>query len=412
MSLPAVLVAALLVIGLAPISPALAQPVPGGARGPAEVGVVELELSTVPFSVTLPGRAVAAAQTDIRPRVGGMVKEIVYRPGQRVKAGDVLYRLEPDTFEAAYAAAQAELAGAKAGVSTAQATVDRYARLEGTGVTTSDLQTAQSALAQAEAALASAEAAVQTARLDLDRVEIRSPIDGFADVSTVSVGAIVTANQTDALTTVTAMDPINVDVSESSARILRVRSQIDSGALQRGERLEAVLTLENGETYASPGTLVTPGQQVSTTTGSVDLRFEFGNPNRMILPGQFLRVAVVVGQQKAVLVPQRGTERQADGTLTAFILRDGKAHQVTLTYSGTHENAWITTEGVAAGDLLIVDGLNNLTDGAEVVPVPVTINAQGVVEDVTDDAADEVDTTDEADTADEAGATEATGTED
>ena len=165
--------------------------------------------------------------------------------------------------------------------------------------------------------------------------------------------------------------------------MLRVRARIDSGAMQPGDTLQAVLTLENGETYASPGRLISPGQQVSVTTGSVDLRFQFDNPDRMILPGQFLRVSLVIGHQNAILVPQRGTERQADGTLTAFVVRDGTAQQVTLTNTGTYQNAWIATDGVAAGDRLIVDGLNNLTDGARVTPVPVTINAEGVVGDVT-----------------------------
>ena len=363
----------------ATLSIVAAQPSPDTAK---EVGTIVLETASVPYSVTLPGRAVAYAQTDIRPRVNGMVEEIVYQPGRAVEAGDLLYRLEAETYETAVAAAEAERAGAEAAVETAQATVDRYARLEGTGVTTSDLQTAQSSLAQAEAALASANAALQAAQLDLDRVEIRSPIAGIVDVSAVSVGALVTANQTVALTTVTAMDPIHVDVEESSARVMRVRSRIDAGLMEPGDELEAVLTLENGATYRSTGELVTPGAEVSTTTGSIDFRFQFENSDRQIIPGQFLRVALVLGQQEAILVPQRAAERQADGSLTAFILRDGNAHRVNLTYSGTYQNAWITTDGVEPGDEIIVDGLTNLTDGMAVSPVPVTINQDGVVEDV------------------------------
>ncbi len=354
---------------------------PGAAGRVTDVGVVTLEEAEVPFSVTLPGRAVASAQTAIRPRVNGMVEEITYQPGVAVEVGDVLFRLEADTYEAALAAAQAERDGAAVAVDTARATVDRYARLEGTGVTTSDLQTARSTLAQAQASLSSAEAALQTAQLDLNRVEIRSPIAGMAEVSAVSVGAIVTANQTDALTSVTAMDPIFVDVSESSARMLRVRSRIRGGTMQPGDNLQATLTLENGETYEGTGTFVSPSRQVSTTTGSIALRFQFDNPDSLIIPGQFLRVGITIGQQTAILVPQRGTERQSDGSLTAFVARDGTARQVTLDYSGTYQNAWITTGGVEIGDQLIVDGLTNLADGAQINPVPVTINAEGVVED-------------------------------
>lgn len=358
-----------------------AQPMPGAARGPTEVGVVTLEEAAVPYTVTLPGRAVASAQTEIRPRVGGMIEEIAYTPGRAVAAGDVLYRLETASYDAALAAAEASRKGAEVAVQTAEATVSRYAQLEGTGVTTGDLQTARANLAQAQATLAAAEASLKTAQLDLDRATIRSPIAGIVDVSAVSVGAIVTANQSDALTTVTAMDPIWVDVAESSARMTRVRAQMDSGALQPGDRLKAVLTLEDGAVYEGEGALVSPGLSVSQTTGAVDFRFQFDNPERMILPGQFLRIAITIGQRSAILVPQRATDRQADGTLTAFVAKDGKAQRVTLTTTGTYQNAWAVTEGVAVGDQVIVDGLTNLADGAAVTPVPVTINAQGVVED-------------------------------
>ncbi|MCB1356606.1 MAG: efflux RND transporter periplasmic adaptor subunit [Maritimibacter sp.] len=355
---------------------------PGGASGPTEVGVVTLEQTEVPFTVTLPGRAAASEQTEIRPRVGGMIEEILFQPGTNIEAGDVLFRLEADSYEAAYAAAEAELASAQAARDTAQATVDRYTRLEGVGVTTSDLQAAQASLAQAEATLSGAKASLQSAKLDLDRVIVTSPIAGVVDVSQVSVGALVTANQADALTTVTALDPIFVDVAESSARITRVRERIDQGAMQPGAALDATVTLESGSTYQGTGTLVSPGISVSTSTGSVDMRFQFDNPDRMILPGQFLRVQLAIGSQSAILVPQRATERQSDGTLTAFLATDGRAEQVTLSYTGTYQNAWVVTDGVSAGDQVIVDGLSNLTDGAEVTTVPVTITASGVVEEV------------------------------
>ncbi|MEQ5872192.1 efflux RND transporter periplasmic adaptor subunit [Sagittula sp. NFXS13] len=379
---------ALCAILLACASSATAQPMPG-AGGPKEVGVVTLDEANVPFSVTLPGRAVASAQTDIRPRVSGMIEEIPYSPGSRVAVGDVLFRLEANTYETALAAAEAQVRGAEVAVQTAEATVSRYARLEGTGVTTGDVDTARSSLAQAQATLSAAKADLQSAQLDLERVEIRSPIDGIVAVSNVSVGAIVTANQTDALTTVTTMDPIYVDVAESSARITRVRSQFDNGTLQPGDRLDAALTLEDGRSYEDTGSLVTPGLVVSTSTGSVDMRFEFENPARMILPGQFLRVGINVGSRQAILVPQRASQRQADGTLTVFLAKDGVANEVSLTTSGTYQNAWIVTEGVVVGDQVIVDGLSNLSDGAKVSPVPVTINDTGVVQDVApDDAQD------------------------
>jgi membrane fusion protein (multidrug efflux system) len=355
---------------------------PGGMTRTTEVGVMELTESNVPVSTTMPGRAVAKEQTEIRPRVEGVIKEISYTPGQRVEEGDLLFRLDSETYEAALASAEASLDSAKATLSTAQASYDRYAKLEGVGASTSDLESARATLAQAKASVKSAEASLQQAQLDLERVEIRSPIAGIPDVPEFSVGSLVTANQSDALTTVTRLDPIYVDVSESSARRMRIGELFDDGALTPGKELDVALTLENGDIYDRKGTLVSPGVIVSTTTGSIDSRFEFDNPEHKILPGQFLRAEVVFGTTRGILVPQRATTRQSDGSLTAFVAEDGTAHQVTLTYNGTAENAWIVTGGVDAGDKVILDGLSNLRDGAEISTVPVTINAAGVVEDV------------------------------
>ena len=360
----------------------------GGAKGPTEVGTVTLETSEVPYSVLLPGRAVAYESTDIRPRVEGIVEEIPYTPGRRVEIGAVLFRLSSDSAEAALAAAEAAKESADAAVRSATAVVERARKLMGVGSTAADLEADEAALAQAKATLKSAEASLRTAQLGLDRLEIRSPIAGIAGLPEVSVGALVTANQSTALTTVTRIDPIYVDVSESSARMLANRDRMETGDLKIGQDIDVTLTLETGETYADKGRFVSPGIAVSTTTGTVNMRFEFDNPQRRILPGQFLRVMLTLGTSKAILVPQRATDRQSDGTLTAFIVRDGKAALVTLSYTGTYQNAWVVTSGVEPGDLLIVDGLNNLRAGAAVKPVPVTIGSDGVVTDVAPAAAD------------------------
>ncbi|WP_425049681.1 efflux RND transporter periplasmic adaptor subunit [Psychromarinibacter sp. S121] len=368
-------------------TPALAQ-MPG-MGGPTQVGVIELEEARVPYSVTLPGRAVAFEETDIRPRVAGVISEIVYEPGTEVLVGDVLFRIEGDTFAADLAAAEATVASAEASVSAAETTLARYETLSGTGVTAETVENARVTLAQAEATLSSARAARDLAQLNLDRTEILSPIKGIADISNVSVGALVTANQTDALTTVTRINPIYVDVQESSRRIQLIRDRISAGTLAPGEELDVTLQLETGLSYEIPGSLVTGGTSVSTTTGTTIVRFQFDNPDQDILPGQFLRVDITLGDTPAILVPQRATSRAADGTLTAFVAVDGEAVERTLTETGVYQNAWIVTEGVADGDMLIVDGLTNLTAGAEVQTVPVTISADGVVSDLdTADASD------------------------
>lgn len=358
---------------------AVAQQMPG-ATGPTAVGVVTLQTTEVPYTVTLPGRAVAFEQTDIRPRVEGTIEEIVYTPGHPLEVGDVLYRIEGDSYEAELAAAEAAVAGAEASVTAAKATLERYQKLDGVGVTRESVETAEVSLMQAEADQRSAEAALKTAQLDLKRTEITSPIQGVADVSEVSVGALVTANQSDALTTVTRLDPIYVDLTESSARLLRVREQIDAGDLAQSDKLQIDLTLENGATYSAGGTLVSPGFSVSSTTGAVEFRIQFDNPDRKILPGMFLRANIQIGSRNALLVPQRATTRSASGDLTAFVVKDGKAEKVVLTEAGSFQNAWVVTEGVADGDALVVDGLRNLRDGAEVAPTPVTIDENGVVQ--------------------------------
>ncbi|MBN2741510.1 MAG: efflux RND transporter periplasmic adaptor subunit, partial [Rhodobacteraceae bacterium] len=341
---------------------AVAQGMPR-ASGPTEVGVMTLKTQEVPYIVTLPGRAVAYEQTDIRPRVSGQIKSIDYDAGHKVSTGDALFHIDDDTYQAALTAAQAELASAAANVQAAQAQVDRYTKLEKTSISVSDLETAQVALAQAKAAQLQAKADLQTAQLDLDRTIIRSPIDGIPDVAAVSVGSLVTANQTTALSTVTRLDPIYVDVSESSARIMRVRQRIASGSLTRGAQLKVSLLLETGEDYDGTGTLISPGATVSATTGTVDFRFRFDNPNRQILPGQFLRAKITLGETRAILVPQGATTREGDGSLSAFVASDGKAKKVTLTTSGSYQNAWIVTDGIQSGDAVILDGLKNLRDG-------------------------------------------------
>ena len=353
-----------------------------GPDGPTPVGVVTTAEEDVPRTVTLPGRAIAYQQTAIRPQVGGEILDIVYDPGRPVRAGDVLFRIDPETLAAALAAAEASVAGAEASLTQAQNTVTRYRRLEGSGVSAVDRANAEVALKQAEADLAAARAARDAAQLSLDRTAILSPLDGMADVPQVSVGDLVTANQSEALTTITQLDPIYVDVSESSARLMRSRTGGSAGQLIRTGAVQTRLTLETGEEYQGEGRLVSPGIAVSPTTGTVPIRLRFDNPDLRILPGQFLRVQMTLGSTRAVLVPQRATSRASDGTLTAFVVRDGRAQQVVLSEQGSYRNNWIVTQGISPGEQLILDGLDDLRAGTEVAPVPVQIDAQGVVREI------------------------------
>ncbi len=362
----------------------------GAPDGPTEVGVITLEPTQVPYTVTVPGRAVAFEQVDIRPRVAGVISEILYNPGRPVKVGDPLFRIDGDTYAADLKAAEAKVAGARAALTAAEATLVRYEQLQSRSVTVEDVDSARVKAAETEAALSAAEAARDLARLNLERTEIRSPIAGVPYVAAVSVGAIVTVNQSEALTTVTRLDPIYVDIEESSRRLQENRDRFAVGTLQPGHSVDFSLILETGKTYDRKGELVASGISVSPTTGTTALRLKFDNPDRAILPGQFLRVTVTRGTTTALLVPQRATSRGSDGRLTAFVAVEGRAEKRILTETGSFQNAWIVVEGVRAGENLVIDGRTDLAEGAAVSPVAVTITPEGVVQDAVPAVADTV----------------------
>lgn len=360
--------------------PSQAQ-MPPGAGGPKQVGVVTVRTEAVPLSVTSPGRAVAPDEIAIRPQVGGVVSEVLYTPGQPIGKGDPMFRIDPGTYQAAVAEAEANLASANAAVLQAQAAFDRAKALQNSGSTRAALEEAEATRDQAQAAVKAAEAALTVAQIQLSWTTITSPLDGLPSISAVSPGDLVTAGQSDALATVTRLDPIDVDMYEPSARLQRLRDRIESGEIATNESLRAELTLENGVIYAATGEMVAPGYTVSTTTGAIDFRFRFDNPERRILPGMFVRGTVELGQIEAVLVPQLAATRGRDGLLSAWVAEDGKAVKRTLNEEGVHDNAWIVTSGLGDGDLLIVNGITGLTEGAEVQTTPVTVDADGVVKD-------------------------------
>nr|WP_320143764.1 efflux RND transporter periplasmic adaptor subunit [uncultured Cohaesibacter sp.] len=377
-----------LLIGLLAPALAFAQPAPGGAmggqsRGPLPVGVITLEETDVPYEVTLPGRAVAYEQVSIRPRVNGAISEIAYTPGRPVKVGDLLFRIDNETYEASVQSAEAEVASAQASLEGAQVTLERYRKIEGTGISSANVKDAEVSLHKAEASLKTAEAALRTAKLNLQWTEIRSPISGIPEVADVSVGSIVTSNQTTALTTVTRLDPIYVDVQESSVRLLSVRNLVENGIIKRAKKVRLKLQLETGEMLDGEGVLRSPGTSVSTTTGTVALRLEFDNPRHMVIPGQFLRVDATLGTSEAILVPQGATQRASDGSLTVYVARDGKVAVATLEEIGVYQNNWIVTGGVEAGDQIIVDNIRNLREGIEIKTIPVAY-VDGVIKEVTD----------------------------
>lgn len=346
---------------------------------PAPVGVLELELHTVPRVFELPGRARAYEEAVIRPRVDGIVTGVLYSPGAEIKAGDPMFSIGSETYDASVAEAEAAAASATATVEQAEAAHARAQRLLGSGTTQTDLENALSTLQQARASLKAAQAKLNIARTQLSWTTVTSPIDGMASVPEVSVGALVSASQTDALAHVTRLDPIDVDMYEPFGSISRIRDEIGSGDLRVNEGFQARLTLDNDIVYQGSGEFIAPDYKVSSTTGTVEVRFRFENPDFTILPGMFVRGQVKLGETDALLVPQLAAQRGRDGKLTAWVAQDGVAQQRVLTEDGVFEHSWIISDGLSAGDLLIVNGLSAITQGAPVAPVPVQIDASGVI---------------------------------
>ena len=368
---------------------ALAQPAgmpPGGMPGmgaATEVGYIELQPQSVPLTTTLPGRIVASATAQVRPQVGGIVTSVSAEEGQPVNAGDLLFVIDDKNYQAEVAAAQASLASANAQLPSAESKVKRYETLVASGgVTQTDLENARVELAQAKASVQSAEAQLQIKQISLEQTKVKAPISGMLGTVDAELGALVTAGQGDALATIRAIDPVFVELVESSANILALRPETASVPPERPTVAPKVnLTLEDGRLYDQEGTISSADLVVSETTGTVTVRATIANPQRVLLPGMFVRAHISLGEQEnAFLVPQRAVTYNSRGEPTAyFVSADNKAEQRSLTATRDMNNAWVVTAGVNAGDKLIVDGFQKISDGTAVTPLLVTISEDGVV---------------------------------
>ncbi len=364
----------------------------GGAGGqgqqkPAPAGYVVVSEAEVGVRVPLTGRAVAQNDTQLRPRVGGVITAILYTPGSVVKVGDPLFAIDPLSYETALATATAERERAKADLSAAETAFARAEKLRAASTTTEAAwEEAQVALLKARATLAEAQAAEKLAQAQLDWTTVRAPIAGVIGVPQVALGDLVTQNQSDPLTEIVQVDPIYLDLAEPYPARLKIEARIREGEIAAAAPKLALL-LDGGRRIESDGRLISAGATVSESTGTRLLRFELANPSGLIAPGLFVHAEVTVGTQKAILVPQRAATRQRDGTLTAWVAADGKAEKRKLAEAGSEGNAWVITAGLAPGDWLLIDGTANLRDGQEVAPVLAEIDEQGVVRDATPAAA-------------------------
>ncbi|MDQ5898256.1 MAG: rane fusion protein multidrug efflux system [Pseudomonadota bacterium] len=350
----------------------------GGA--PVAVGVVTLETGRVGLATELPGRISAPVAAEVRPQVRGIIRSRDFAEGAMVRAGQVLYRIEPDAYRIA-------LDSARAGVSRAQATLDaarltaqrRADLLKVEGVSQQDVQDAQVALRQAEADLASARAVQASAELNLERTTVTAPISGRVDLSTVTPGTLVTADQTTALTTVRQLDPIQVDISQSSAELLRLRRDLASGRLQRVGADEAgvKLLLEDGSAYPRTGRLSVSGVSVNTATGAVTLRARFDNPEGTLMPGMYVRAVLETASvEQALVVPQQAVQRDARGQASVLVVGDDrKVERRQVGVGRSFGGGWIVSDGLKAGERVIVEGLQKVRPGDTVQPRPVELQA-------------------------------------
>ena len=361
---------------------------PPAAPPAIAVGVMTMQPQSAPKLVELPGRVVPLATAEVRPQVNGVVQSLEFREGRSVKAGDVLYRLDDKPFQAARDASAAAVKKADATVAGAQATFDRATRLVASQTSSAQtLDDARSTLLQAQADREAAAADLQMAEINLGYTVIKAPLSGEIGTSSVSIGSLVTANQTDAMATIRQIDPIYVDLVDSSANLLKVREQIAEGRLGlagtdgKREPPKVTLTLETGTPYDQTGAISAADGVVSETTGTFSIRATFANPKKLLVPGMYVRASVDLGTIPDIfLVPQRAVSRDAAGKATAYVVgADGKAESRVLETDGSTSSAWIVTAGLKAGDRLVVDGLQKLTAGAAIAPVEVEIGTDSVI---------------------------------
>ncbi|WP_051074164.1 efflux RND transporter periplasmic adaptor subunit [Rhizobium freirei] len=343
-----------------------------------EVSAMALHPQSVAITAELPGRTSAYLVAEVRPQVGGIIRNRNFKEGSEVKEGDVLYEIDPASYQASYDSAAAALQKAQGAVPSAQSKVDRYKSLTAQdAVSKQNLDDAISTLAQANADVASAKATLETARINLDYTKMRAPIGGRVDASTVTVGALVTADQTTALTTIRKLDPINVDVTQSSTNLLEFRRAVADGRLKTsGDNVSVHLTLEDGSQYKETGTLQFAESSVAETVGTITVRAVFPNPDRVLLPGMYVRATIQEGiAESSFLVPQRAVFRNTKGEPTAmFVTAENKVQQRVLKVQRSIGNSWLVNEGVKDSDRVIVEGSQRVRDGQEVTVSPVTID--------------------------------------
>jgi len=346
-------------------------PRPGG---PVEVVAITVEPGRVALTTELPGRTTAYRVAEVRPQVNGIVLKRLFQEGSEVKAGQQLYQIDPATYQAAVNSALADLVKARASLKSVEAKASRYEDLVRiNAVSRQDYDDAIASLDQAKAQIQVADAAVQTARINLGYTKVFAPISGRIGKSSVTEGALVTANQTTSLATITQLDPIFVDVSQSSSELMRLRRTIAPGGNAAAATAPVTLTLDGtSQPYDLPGRLEFSEVTVDPTTGAVQLRAVFPNPRHDLYPGLFVRARIEQGvKEQAIQVPQKALVRGADGSASVWVIGpDNKVAPRPVKVSQAVGDTWVVESGLAAGDQVVTEGLQKIRPGAEVRVAP------------------------------------------
>lgn len=343
------------------------QAAQGGAQQARPLHAIRLSEQSITTYEELPGRTTAYKVAEIRPQVSGIIIERLFKEGSAVEEGQQLYQIDPAPYQAAYDSAKADVQKAEANVKSIKARNRRYEELvKIDAVSKQEYEDIQASLAQANADIAIAKAAMAQTKINLNYTKVYAPISGIIGKSTVTKGALVTAGQSGALATITSLDPIYVDMTQSSTELMRLRS-----SAKDYENIPVTLFIGERKTpYPHEGALQFHEVTVEQTTGSVQLRALFPNPDKVLLPGLFVRARLSFERPQALLVPQHAATRQPDGSLTVWKLDDGGAVQpAPITTSSAVDGNWVVSDGLKAGDVVITEGLIGLKPGAKVTPV-------------------------------------------
>ena len=344
----------------------------GGPGGPVQVGYVVIQASSVPVEASLPGRVAAFQISEVRPQVSGVILRRLFAEGTVVRQGQTLYQIDPSLYQAQVAQASANLQSARASAEAARARAERYRPLaEMEAVSKQDYTDALAQARQANASIAQNNASLRTAQINLRYTRVPAPISGRIGLSKFTEGALVTANQADALATITRLDPVYVDIQQSAADLLSLRRSLSRGGTTP-TAAQVRLKLPDGGDYGYTGTVQFTEVVVNADTGSVTLRARFPNPQSILLPGMFVTASFAQAiNTTAYLVPQQAIARDARGNATLWVIGPGNtAVQRTVVAERTDGTNWVVTQGLGAGEKVITQGIGNLREGAKIKPVP------------------------------------------